>query len=56
MEKKNKNIDQKMIAEYLAPELTNLKALLKGFQLTESLTALIFLQKIIKNELKHYGN
>lgn len=56
MKKKGKNIDQKVISAYLTPELANLKALLKGFQLTESLTALIFLQKIIKNELKHYGN
>ena len=54
MIKTHKNIDQAVILSYLTPELENLKALLKGLHLRKSLIALIFLEKIIENELKRF--
>jgi len=45
-------IDKKAIEAYLLPELENIKALLEGLNLHDSLSALIFLQKILKYELQ----
>lgn len=47
-------INKREIKEYLFPELENIKALLEGLHLIESLFALIFFEKIVENELKKY--
>jgi len=47
-------IDKKAIEAYLFPELENIKALLEGLNLRESLIALVLLQNILKNELQKY--
>ena len=46
-------IDKKAIESYLFPELEAIKSLLEGLNLQGSLAALIFLQKILRNELKN---
>ena len=52
--KKMQSIDKHAIVEYLFPELENIKALLEGLHLVRSLQALIFLQKIMKDELEKF--
>lgn len=48
-------INKQSIEAYLLPELENIKALLEGLNLVQSLQALIFLENILKNELQKYG-
>ena len=48
-------IKKQSIEAYLLPELENIKALLEGLNLVQSLQALIFLENILKNELQKYG-
>ena len=47
-------LNTKEIEEYLFPELENIRALLQGLHLMESLWALIFFEKIVKNELEKF--
>lgn len=55
MTKPISQIDKQAIEAYLLPELENIKALLEGLNLRDSLAALIFLQSILKCELKQIG-
>lgn len=48
-------ITKKAIENYLLPELENIKALLEGLNLIQSLKALVLLQEILKIELDRYN-
>ena len=45
-------VDDKMIRSYMEPGLEVLKAMLKGFNLHKSLSALTMLQSVLVAELK----